>query len=220
MVEKLLGNSAILTSQEYQFRWQTGLANYGDTGNHRIEATVRVQVFNDQTLRIQIRPIEMLIDGIGIFRFNYDLKEQLIDSFLVRLKKGQMNSFFVGKDEIPEIVDIKKKLLSILGVGRQLEDNKGVKYQDSNYGECPITPFSDQLKTTQISELEDSWTIEAQNAGLTPSLEGRSVCSQMMYAEFNAQMNLTNCKKERNFQWDLETEGDDDWTGPTRVLYS
>ena len=85
-----------------------------------------------------------------------------------------------------------------LGLGRQ-NTVKGITYENSLYGFCPITLDSDILSPKRVQELEDRWIEEEVKAGQTPSINGRNSCRSTMqkskaYAQFAKGVHVNECK--------------------------
>ena len=104
-----------------------------------------------------------------------------------------MPSFYVSPNQKFGVVNLKRLVLSYLGLGRQYENGQGKEYEDSLYGECPITRNRDILSAHTATALEERWVGEETNAGLIPSLEGSKACRLRKYAEFSTRTNLDKC---------------------------
>ena len=180
----------------------------GELHHVAFKATVRVQKFSDESLRVQIQKPQLNIDGWP-FDFYSSLARQIKMPFLVHLKMGRMQSFYVAKDEWYLIVDLKRLVLSQLGIGRQSEDAHGLKKEDTIYGECTIGVSSSQLDSATSKVLEMAWIQAELNEGIPPSVGGRDACSDRnagTYAEYETRMDLNKCKCGHALVGDLAAE--------------
>lgn len=172
------------------------------------KATVHVQKFIDQTLRVQMNHPEFA-ENDHPFHTPPKIVEKLTEPFLVLMKMGQMKSFYVGTDDsLPStlILNFKRLVLTHLGIGRQLEGSNGIRYENSIYGDCSISLNSSLLSNVKAKELEGNWITEEERDGLVPSLEGRHVCYIQTYGEFYTKMNLNECKPKSALEEDIVSE--------------
>ena len=193
---------------EFIFRLRTNDVKMGKLPPISFKATVHVQQFIDQTLRVQIHHPEFAENDHPIHT-PPEIVEKLTEPFLVLLKMGQMKSFYVGTDDsLPStvILNFKRLVLTHLGIGRQSEGSNGIKYEDSIYGDCSISQNSSLLSNIVAKELEGKWIREEEMAGLAPSLEGRSACYIQTYGEFDTKMNLNECKIKSGLEEDIVSE--------------
>ena len=197
---------------EFIYRVRTYDVKMGVPEAISFKATVHVQQFIDQTLRVQIHRPELSVnDGSpdSLIQLIPEFEEKLTDPFLVLLKTGKMKSFYVGNDDSiysTIVLNFKRLVLSNLGIGRQSEDNRGIKYEDSIYGDCSISLNSSLLNNIVAKELEGKWIREEEMAGLEPSLEGKRACYIQTYGEFYTKMNLNECKKNSGLEEDIVSE--------------
>ena len=198
-----LGAKASPTGLEYVFRMRIDQVFVGIPQRISFNATVHVQKFIDDKLIVQIKRSELSLDGdpescpIWQVLANSNLEQRTIP-FLVHLKNETMREFFVGADEKVGVINIKRLVLFYLGLGRQ-NTVKGITFENSLYGFCPITLASDIVSPTRIEELEDRWMDEELKAGQAPSINGRNVCRPTIqkskaYAEFVKGVHSNECK--------------------------
>ena len=187
-VTQVLGDSTNSKGKEFDFDWRISTEDHGNNGNLRLAAIIRVQAFNDETLRIKIQNITRK-DEFGI-RHLFFQQDQVHAPFYVHLKRNQIKSFIVGKDEISGIVDIKKKFLSTLARVLEFQDINGPvgwKYNDSNHGELEeleIIRASDVTKMLPIPfPAKEEVPFALQSGGLN-ALSGNSVTSKSDITEF------------------------------------
>ena len=195
--------NATSTGPEYVFRMRIDQVFVGIPQRISFNATVHVQKFIDDKLIVQIKESELSIDRdpetSPIWQILADSNlEQRRQPFLVHLKNETMREFFVGADEKFGVINIKRLAMFYLGLGRQ-NTVKGITYENSLYGFCPITLSSDILSPNRVEELEDRWIDEEVKAGQTPSINGRNSCRPTMqkskaYAEFAKGVNSNECK--------------------------
>jgi len=211
VVAHLQDGKTSVMGPELIFRLRTNDVKMGKLPPVSFKATVHVQQFIDQTLRVQIHQPEVSDNGYPIPTPPAIMKK-LTEPFLVLLKMGRMKSFYVGIDDSfysTMILNFKRLVLSHLGIGRQSEGSNGVEYEDSIYGDCSISLNSSLLNNIVAKELEGKWIREEEMAGLEPSLEGKRACYIQTYGEFYTKLNLNECKTQS------ELEG----SGSPRVSY-
>ena len=187
-ITQVLGDSTNSEGKEFDFNWRISTEDHENDGNLRLSAIIRVQAFNDETLRIKIQNITRK-DEYGR-RHLFFQQDQVHKPFYVHLKRNQIKSFIVGKDEIPGIVDIKRTFLSTLGRVLEIRDINGPvgwKYNDSNHGELEeleIIRASDVTKMLPIPfPAKEEVPFALQSGGLK-ALSGNSVTSKSGITEF------------------------------------
>ena len=193
---------------ELTFRLRANDVRMGKLPPISFKATVHVQQFPDQSLRVQIHHPELSDNGHPI-RTPPQIAKKLTEPFLVLLKMGQMKSFYVGIDDSFDstmILNFKRLILSHLGISRQSEGSNGITYENSIYGDCSISLNSSLLNNVKAKELEGNWITEEERDGLVPSLEGRHVCYIQTYGEFYTKMNLNECKPKYALEEDIVSE--------------
>ena len=187
-IAQVLGDSAKFEGKEFDFNWRISTEDHGNNGNLRLAAIIRVQAFNDETLRIKIQNITRK-DESGL-RHIFFQQDQIHAPFYVHLKRNQIKRFIVGKDEISGIVDIKRKFLSTLARVLEFRDINGPvgwKYNDSNHGEheeLEIVRASDVTKMLPIpSPAKEEVTLSLQSEGQI-TLSGSAVTSKSDFSKF------------------------------------
>ena len=187
-IVQVFGDSINSEGREFDFNWQISTEDHENNGNLRLAAIIRVQTFNDDTLRIKIQNLTRK-DGFGL-RHLFFQQDQVHAPFYVQLKRNQIKSFIVGKDEISGVIDIKRKFLSTLGRVIEFRDiNRpvGWKYHDSNHGEyeeLELTRASDITKMFPIpSPAKEEVSLELQSGGLK-TLNGNAVTLKSGISEF------------------------------------
>ena len=116
--------------------------------------------------------------------------------FYVHLRRNQIKSFIVGKDEISGIVDIKRMFLSTLGRVLEIRDINGPvgwKYNDSNHGEheeLEIVRTSDITKMLPIpSPAKEEVSLALQSGGLI-TLSRSAVTSKSDFSKFQQEKGI------------------------------
>jgi len=209
----------------------------------RLSSEVRVQAFSDYTLRIQFEKTHFLtVNGdlnlsergrinkgseIQESEIPSHLKNHLETPFLVHMKRGVVESFFVEASEPQSITNIKRSFLSqiqldITGTRRNeiqsnnvqqdnndevpLESNEDITYfttrEESLHGDCQTSYTIHQLPKYRSLELEQQWQKEEKMLfeEVEVQSKGEEVCQGKQYFRITKTKNLDNCHKRPYFQ--------------------
>ena len=187
-ITQVLGDSTNSEGKEFDLNWRISTEDHENDGNLRLSAIIRVQAFNDDTLRIKIQNITRK-DEFGR-RHLFFQQDQVHEPFYVHLKRNQIKRFIVGKNEIPGIVDIKRMFLSTLGRVLEIRDINGPvgwKYNDSNHGEVEELEIIRASGVTKMLPIpfpaKEEVPFALQSGGLK-ELSGNAVTSKSDITEF------------------------------------
>ena len=194
----------------------------------KITAQVRVQAFQDYTLRVKMeQPRFVTLNGeISITEANRiianggphsgakdvslgSIQRYLEEPIVVHLKYGLIENFFVSHDEPVSVTNIKRSLLSQLQLDVAGSPRVGAEVHSPRYhrvleesvvGKCHTMYNIIPMTPARVIELERAWEEEERAAQLTPSNGGKAACQDKTYYEIIKTRDLDNCHYIPQFQ--------------------
>jgi hypothetical protein len=237
-------------NKEFTYRYEsqvlTGIPEIRDNqyAGLRLTSEVRVQTFSDYSLRVKFEKTRFLTvngevelsesdrlqkgseteQGVQEAEIPSELKNQLEKPFLVHMKRGVVESFFVESSEPQSITNIKRSFLAQIQLDitgsrmseidsndvedeeTPLESNEDVTYfttrEESLHGDCQTSYTIHELPKYRSLELEQQWQKEEEMLYQQVELrsKGEEVCNGKKYFRITKNKNLDNCEKRPFFQ--------------------
>ncbi len=241
-------------NKEFVYRYEsqvlTGIPDIRESqyAGIRLSSEVRVQTFSDYSLRIKFEKTRFLTvngevnlsergrlnkgseteQGVQVSEVPSHLKSYLEKPFLVHMKRGVVENFFVEESEPSTITNIKRSFLSqiqldITGSRRsEIESNhieqrneaedsnvetpKDITYfttrEESLLGDCQTSYNVHELPKYMSLELEQEWKEEEKMLYKENEIKskGEEVCQGKQYFRITKTKNLDNCHKRPFFQ--------------------